>query len=452
MATSTWTDDYLDAGSHLYSTYLANSVDTYQELADRITYGLGYPTINLELHGNQIFTHIAQSIEMFSKFAGYTLEHLVVDSSKYTRGKGLDLSELFLLTNELSANYSFPTDGKSDVKTSAGESTLLPTLTTATISGAGYDAYGGKFTSVFKFDCGEIPTYPSEYTFVVTLSGQPESAHVVKSLITCTSASSGPASVDITQYGDVYTTAQTIVSAVSSLSASGSNVVQIGLTTRGNEYTNALVTATRKSMLSDTTTRDALTARSCNIGYFDGLTRQHRKVIDVFSYDESTSSSLNTLFTIEQTLAQQTYFSYAMGNYGFDLISWYILKQWLETREKMLSTKRYFKFDDVRQRLLMIPEPKTGEQFYGVLSCYVEKSLRDLIKEPWVYQYATALTKITLGRVRGKFGNAQLFGGTGLDAGILQEGLTEKKELEERLFTGATAGFGDSDPPMFFVG
>ena len=72
MATSTWTNDYLDAGSHLYSTYLANSVDTYQELADRITYGLGYPTINLELHGNQIFTHIAQSIEMFSKFAGYT--------------------------------------------------------------------------------------------------------------------------------------------------------------------------------------------------------------------------------------------------------------------------------------------------------------------------------------------------------------------------------------------
>jgi hypothetical protein len=118
----------------------------------------------------------------------------------------------------------------------------------------------------------------------------------------------------------------------------------------------------------------------------------------------------------------------------------------------MLSTKRYFKFDDAKQRLLMLPEPKAGEQFWGVVSCYVEKSIQDLIKEPWVYQYATALTKITLGRVRGKFGNAQLFGGTGLDTSILQEGLTEKKELEERLLNGATAGFGDSDPPMFFVG
>ena len=446
MATSTWTNDYLDAGSHLYSTYLANSVDTYQELADRITYGLGYPTINLELHGNQIFTHIAQSIEMFSKYAGYTLEHLVLDSSKYEQGKGLDLSRLFLLTNELDAKYS------TDVKTSAGESTLLPTTTAATVSGTGYDSYGGKFTSLFKFDCGVIPTYPSEYTFVATASGDDAGVHVVKSLITCTSASGGPATIDISQYGDVYTTASTIISAVSSLSTTGSNVIQIGVTTTGNEYSNVVVTATRKNTRNDSTTKSALTARSCNIGYFDGLTKQSRKVIDVFSYDESTSSSLNTLFTIEQTLAQQTYFSYAMGNYGFDLISWYILKQWLETREKMLSTKRWIKFDDAKQRLLMIPEPKTREKFYGVVSCYVEKSLKDLIKEPWVYQYATALTKITLGRVRGKFGNAQLFGGTSLDAGILQEGILEKKELEERLFTGATAGFGDSEPPMFFVG
>ena len=141
-----------------------------------------------------------------------------------------------------------------------------------------------------------------------------------------------------------------------------------------------------------------------------------------------------------------------MGNYGFDLISWYTLKQWLETREKMLSTKRYFKFNDRTQHMLLIPEPKVGERFYGVVSCYVEKPVSDLIKEPWVYQYALALTKITLGRVRGKFGNAQLFGGTALDTSILQEGLTEKKELEEMLMKGASPGFGDAAPPMFFVG
>ena len=141
-----------------------------------------------------------------------------------------------------------------------------------------------------------------------------------------------------------------------------------------------------------------------------------------------------------------------LGNYGFDLISWYILKQWLETREKMLSTKRYFKFNERNQHLLMIPEPKAGEKFYGVLTCYVEKHIKDIIKEPWVYQYAAALTKITLGRVRGKFGSAQLFGGTSLDTSLLQEGLTEKKELEDKLFNGASPGFGDAAPPMFFIG
>ena len=118
----------------------------------------------------------------------------------------------------------------------------------------------------------------------------------------------------------------------------------------------------------------------------------------------------------------------------------------------MLSTKRYFKFDERTQHLLLLPEPKEKERFYGVVSCYVEKPIRFLIKEPCVYQYALALTKITLGRVRCKFGNAQLFGGTSLDTSILQEGLQEKKELETMLTSGAATGFGDAAPPMFFVG
>ena len=29
-----------------------------------------------------------------------------------------------------------------------------------------------------------------------------------------------------------------------------------------------------------------------------------------------------------------------MGNYGFDLVSWYTLKEWLDTREKLLAIKR----------------------------------------------------------------------------------------------------------------
>ena len=34
---------------------------------------------------------------------------------------------------------------------------------------------------------------------------------------------------------------------------------------------------------------------------------------------------------------------------------------------------------------------------------------------------------------------------------LLQEGQTEKKELEDKLYEGVP-GFGDGQPPLFFVG
>jgi len=454
VATDTWSDTYLSAGSHLYSTYLANSVNGYERLGDRISYALGYPIVNLELHGNQIYTNIAIATEMFSKFAGYTEEHLVFDSDKYTRGKGLNISELLTLTPELTATYT------TDVEVTVGTSTTVPTVTAKVFTSSDTG-----FISLFEFDSDDTTIDPSEYTFTVALDDG--NAHVAKALVvTLSSVNMELSGVDVslTQYGDVYTTTTSMfdVSAVPGESSEANsysdplctytNSVSVGIFLDSNVTQGGSVNASRNDTLNDTSTVNQLTATSPIIGRFDSLTRQSRKVIEIYSHEESSSSSLNTLFTIEQTLAQQTYFSYAMGNYGFDLISWYTLKQWLETREKMLSTKRYFKFNERTQHMLLIPEPKAGERFYGVVSCYVEKPVYDLIKEPWVYQYALALTKITLGRVRGKFGNAQLFGGTALDTSILQEGLTEKKELEEMLLKGATPGFGDAAPPMFFVG
>tara|TARA_R110000868_G_scaffold411565_1_gene705371 strand:+ start:53 stop:1126 length:1074 start_codon:yes stop_codon:yes gene_type:complete len=187
---------------------------------------------------------------------------------------------------------------------------------------------------------------------------------------------------------------------------------------------------------------------------FDYDVMNYRKVIDVVDFEEGSSTGVNTLFTIEQTLAQQTYFSYSMGNYGFDLISWYVLKDWLKNREKMLAQKRSYTFNDRTQYLTMTPSPGTpsSSHFYGVVSCYVERPLRDIIKEQWVYQYALALSKISVGNVRGKYSGTTLFGGGSINIDMLAQGLSEKEKLEERLYTGATPGLGDAAPPMFFVG
>jgi len=145
-----------------------------------------------------------------------------------------------------------------------------------------------------------------------------------------------------------------------------------------------------------------------------------------------------------------------MGNYGFDLISWYVLKDWMEMREKLLAQKRSYTFDDRTQMLRMYPQPRSGsgssQRFYGVISCYVERPIRDIIKEQWVYQYTLALTKMAVANIRGKYGNVTLFGGGSLNANdLMTQGLSEKGELETALYEGAP-GFGDAAPPMFFVG
>lgn len=187
---------------------------------------------------------------------------------------------------------------------------------------------------------------------------------------------------------------------------------------------------------------------------YDSLMLSYRKVIDVFSFEEGSTTGVNTLFTIEQTLAQQTYFSYAMGKYGFDLVSWYTLKEWLDTRKKLLGQTWHVRFDDRTQRMYIIPNPsgKNRAKFYGLIGCYAEKPLSSVLKELWVQKYATALTKITLGRIRGKYAGTGLFGGGTVNyQDILTEGLQERAELEEQLYTGA-AGVGDAAPPRFFVG
>lgn len=193
------------------------------------------------------------------------------------------------------------------------------------------------------------------------------------------------------------------------------------------------------------------TTASAYSNVYDYDTMDYRKVVNVVDFEEGSTTGINTLFTLEQTLAQQTYFSYALGNYGFDLLSWYALKEFIDTREKLLATRRDIKFDPRTQYLTMHPQPQKS-RFYGVISCYVERPIRDIIKEQWVYEYALSLSKITIGRVRSKFTGVNLLGGGTLNYDLLAEGKAEKEALEAKLLTGASPGFGDADPVMFFVG
>lgn len=319
--------------SAFYSTNLQSKIQSYERLGERICRALGAPLINLEIHADQLNEFISIACEMFTKYAGYTQEYLVFDSSLYEPGKGLRLDVLFSLTKDFNFRAKFK-NVSNDIK------------------------------ALYNVGRMVIGDATSPYLYQVFDNNRPNELELLNS--------------------------------------------------------------------------------------YDYLIDDYRRVVDVLDFEEGSSTGVNTLFTIEQSLAQQTYFSYSLGNYGFDLISWYVLKQWLDTREKVLALRRDTRFDQRTQYLQLFPEPR-NTRFWGIVTCYVERPLVDIIKEQWVYQYALALTKIAIGTIRGKYQNTQLFGGGTINAAILEDGKAEKIELEKKLYEGAP-GLGDAAPPDFFVG
>ncbi len=376
--------------SAFLSTNLNNKIDCYGRLGDRIKRSLGYPLVSVEIHPDQLHENIQIAAEYFTKFAGYTREFLIFDSALYETNKGIRLDLLYTLAN---------TDLDTNKKKVAGTNP----------KGPGPEAY---------FETPDIV-----YTSLAEVEG-------------------------------------TTFSSSSALSADFEDGIEIGelfdhtlvdtLTTFDGSLSTTFKPNKRRTIKTEGSC-DA-TEQTTYQNMYDYDVMDYRKVMSVTDFEEGSSNGVNTLFTMEQTMAQQTYFSYAMGNYGFDLVSWYTMKEFIDTREKVLALRKDLIFDERSQYLKMYPQPRSSERFYGVLACYIEKPLRDIIKEQWVYEYAQALSMISVGRVRGKFGQVNLLGGGALNADMLQEGIAKKAQLEESLMTGATAGFGDNDPVDFFVG
>jgi len=382
--------------SAFQSTNLNSKIDCFGRLADRIVRSLGAPLISIETHQDQLFENIAIACEMFSKYAGYTREYLILDSALYEKGRGIRLDYLYTLANSTITPQKAIRHNTTSTDTAPymvnpdtffiSVSSLNKTFFTVNAELSGLYTEGLERNVILNY---------STYNKLVTAFA----ADPVLNLIPISSFFISSYNEQISMNGEVDRSQNTII------------------------YNNM----------------------------FDYDAMEYRKVIAVTNFEEGATTGVNTLFTIEQTLAQQTYFSYAMGNHGFDLISWYTVKNWLETREKVLATKRSFEFNERTQYLRIYPEPTDSVRFYGVLDCYIEKPIRDLIKETWVYQYALALTKISVGYVRGKFSNVNLFGGQVFLDSIKADGIQERDKLEEHLYTNA-AGLGDSSPCEFLIG
>jgi len=201
----------------------------------------------------------------------------------------------------------------------------------------------------------------------------------------------------------------------------------------------------QKAANPDTTTNPSLSAS------YDWDLDDYRRIIDVYSFEEGNNTGVNTLFTIENTIAQQAYFGQLLGNVGYDLVTWQALKTWLDTREKLLALVPYLRFNPDTQMLKIIPEPslQTSSIYYGLVGCKVQKPLRYLVSQLWVYRYTLALTKIAVGHVRNKYQGTNLFGGQTVNgADLLRQGEKEKDELEAEI----TKDTIDRDPIRWFIG
>lgn len=419
--------------STFYGTHLSPVVATYERMCDRVAMSLGYPMINLEVHRNQIYEFITMSVEYFTKFAGYDEEFLVFDTNLYEDGKGIRLDKLFSITPELADSYA-------GVDLTINQSTYGATNTTvaANVSAVIYS------TTIVA----ENSATPTEYA-IKMVDADTKATRVSKLLVT-TTVTSGSGTETSTEYGNIFTGSTDILSVTTGTSGASARTFTI----IGTPTSTGTVTVIPNDYLVSSS---GVSANQNAFAAYDVLVDNYRKVVNVNGFEQGSTTGVNTLFTIEQTLAQQTYFSYSMGNYGFDLISWYTVKEFLDTREKLLSQKISFKFNPRTQYLQLLPQPtfdsdgNNSSRYYGVVTCYLEKPVIDTLKEQWVYQYALALTKIAIGRVRGKYTGTNLMGGGSLNTDVLSEGLQEKSALEEQLLTG-TPGQGDADPPMFFVG
>jgi hypothetical protein len=382
--------------SAFMSTNLNNKITCFGQVADRIKSELGWPLVSVEIHQNGLNTNIQKAVELYTKFAGYTEEYVIFDSQIYERDKGIRMDNLFSV-------YSA---GLTPSQKAAGRS-----------MGQDVGAY--------------ISTNPTVY---VSMSSVPSSLFASSSSL----SANLPNGIDCFQILDceLYTS---VVTYAPSLSAvfNASAPTKIGMQCRDLSDGNG----------------DACETGACGTTFnnmFDYDVMDYRKVIAVPGFEEGSSNGVNQLFTLEQSMAQ-SYNSFALGNHGFDMVTWYTMKEWLDLREKMFATKRTLKFDDRTQYLVMYPQPTESSRFYGLLKCYVERPIRDILKEPWVQQYALALTKIVVGRVRGKFQGVSLLGGGSFNYDLLQEGREEKAQLEKELKEGATPGW-DTEPTCFFMG
>lgn len=405
------------------STSLNSKITSFDKLATRILNFLGYPSVSVpDLHRDQIYEAISFACEMYTKYAGYERKNIVFHSNMYEPGKGVRIDQLCTIASleawhEKNANYSAINKPPVDKVLRSNK-----------------DVY------VTRVQIPKRDYYISDEDFKML---KERCKQADKELI-CR----------------LHDFSKRFPDGVEELSIINWWLYEYLITRRG--YNKDQFKKSKNKVVTEGGEELTIYMEDEDLGeirddlYYENMydydIMDYRKVVGVYGYNEGSSTTMSSLFSFEAALASQTFFTYQYTMRGFDLVSWHGLAEWRKTRERLLATKRDWQFNEYTQYFTLSPEPRENTEFYGVVQCYIERPLRDIIKSPWVFKYAMACVKEILGRIRSKWGDSvSLPGGGSLTGNALaQEGVQEKKELEELLMN--SHGYGEAPPPLFFIG
>jgi hypothetical protein len=404
------------------STNLNSKIKCYEDVATRILNMLGYPSVGInDLHRDQIFESISIAVETYMQYCGYTDELLVFDSLLYEENKGIRIDQLYTIAS-LEATHD-----KGGIQKAINR-------------GPDHNLYTNKDVYVTRIPIPAIDYYISEKEFEVLANN-------------CSEA-------DKDLLCHLKDLSLRYPNGIEELSIITGQLYEYLILRRG--YCKEQFKKSKDKVVTEGGEKlniywedSDLGRQRDNLQYakmYDYDVMDYRKVISVYDFQEGSSSAMSSLFAFETAMAATTYYNYQFSMRGFDLTSWTAMNMWRKDRDKLLATKHSWHFDPHSQYFTLSPQPrKDRERFFGVLHCYVEQPLREVIKSPWVWRYALALCKIILGGIRSKWGQVSLLGGGTLDgSALLQQGQEEKKELEQQLIE--KRGFGEAEPPLFFIG
>jgi len=370
------------------STTFSNKITSYDLLSQRIKRMLGEPLVQVEISDPQMYEIIDTACEYFTKFAGYTDEFLIFRSDLYIPQYGLPLGRLINITPDLT--------GLQDVENFGSP---LPPITeyNQTIGDGSSKEY------IITHDFNDLTVIPQIFDSTTNQLVYPSITNI------------SPNQIKIVFKNPIAINSYRVV------------------VLNGNG-----VPAPRGSTFNPVTAPG-----------WDPDRNAIRKVVDVYSFEEGSNTGVNTLFTIEHTIAQQAYFGHLLGNVGYDLVTWQTLKNWIDTRQKVLALIPFLRFNPDTQILKIIPEPSQNSVYYGLVGCKVQKPIKDIVSQLWVYRYAMALAKMTVGHARGKYSGTNLFGGQSVNhQDLMSQGLAERDKLEAEITTELI----DREPVRFFIG